>query len=120
MDKYARYIWILVVAVLLILCVYFIFNSGRVMTCIWGLAMAVTLFWLRERHTVAYGLTEVMAGLLILWQNYSIGRGGFSAGFFAEAFETFHGDVVFISTLGAVYIMVRGFDNIKRGWVGSA
>jgi hypothetical protein len=49
---------------------------------------------MRERHPIAYGFTEVMAGLFILGQNYSNGRGGFSAGFFAEAFETFQGSVV--------------------------
>jgi hypothetical protein len=115
MKKYGRYIWVLIVAVLLTVCVYFIFNSGRVMTCVWGLAMAATLFWMREKRTIAYGLTEVVAGLFILGQNYSNGRGGFSAGFFAETFQTFQWNVVLATTLGAVYVMVRGFDNIKRG-----
>ena len=69
-----------------------------------GLVMAATLFWMRERHPIAYGFTEVMAGLFILGQNYSNGRGGFSAGFFAEAFETFQGSVVLVTTLGAVYV----------------
>jgi hypothetical protein len=46
--------------------------------------------------------------------SYTKGRGGFSSGFFAEAVETFQWNVVLISTLGAVYVMVRGFDNIKR------
>jgi hypothetical protein len=62
-----------------------------------------------------YGVTEVFAELFILGQSYANGRGGFSAGFFAEAYQTFQWNVVLISTLGAVYIMVRGFDNIKRG-----
>ncbi len=114
MDSWQRHIWVLIVAVLLTVCVYFIFNSGRAMTCFWGLAMAATLFWMRERHPIAYGSTEMMAGLFILWQNYSNGRGGCSAGFFAEAFQTFQSNVVFVTTLSAVYVMVRGFDNIKR------
>jgi hypothetical protein len=115
LDSWQRHIWVLIVAVLLTVCVYFIFNSGRAMTCFWGLAMAATLFWMRERHPIAYGLTEMTAGLFILWQNYSNKRGGFSAGFFAEAFQTFQSNVVLVTTLGAVYVMVRGFDNIKRG-----
>lgn len=41
---------------------------------------------LGAKGTIAYGLTEVVAGLFILGRNYSNGRGGFSAGFFAEAF----------------------------------
>jgi hypothetical protein len=111
-----RYVWLPTVAIVLIVCIYFVFNSGGVMTCIWGLTMAATLFWMREKHTLSYGLTEVIAGLFILGQNYSHGRGGFSTGFFAEAIETFQPNAVLVTTLGAVYIMVRGFDNIKRGW----
>jgi hypothetical protein len=120
MKRCGRYVWVLIVAVLLTVCVYFTFNSGRVMTCFWGLAMAATLFWMRERHTIAYRFTEVIAGVFILGQYYSNGRGGLSAGFFAEAFQTFHWNVVLVTTLGAVYVMVRGFDNIKRGMTASA
>ena len=119
MNYFKSLFWIPVVAGILCLAVYFIFNSGPKVTCFWGLIMAATLFWMREKHTIVYGLTEVMAGLFILGQNYSNGRGGFSSGFFAKAVETFKGNVVLVTTLGAVYIMVRGLDNIKRGWVGS-
>src|SRR5260370_4533861 len=79
-----RHIWVLIVAILLTVCVCFIFNSGRVMTCSWGLVMAATLFWMRERHPIAYGFTEVMAGLFILGQNYSNERGGSRPGLFAH------------------------------------
>jgi hypothetical protein len=96
------------------LAVYGVFNSGRAMTCAWGLVIAITLFWMRLKHAFVYGLTEVAAGLFILAQSYTVGRGGFSAGF-NEAFQTFQGNVVLVSTLGAVYVMVRGFDNMKRG-----
>jgi hypothetical protein len=111
------YSWVLVVALLLTGCVYFIFNSGTTATCFWGLMMAATLFWMRERHQIVYGLTEVVAGLFILGQSYPNGRGAFSSAF-AEAFQPFQWNVVLISTLAAVYIMVRGMDNIKRGWSG--
>jgi hypothetical protein len=115
MKHFRRHLWVLTVAVILAISVYFIFDSGRVMTCIWGLVIAATLFWMREKHTIFYGLTEILAGLCILGQSYSNGRGGFGTGFFAEAFQTFQWNVVLISTLTAVYVMVRGMDNIKRG-----
>jgi hypothetical protein len=117
MDYLRPYFWLPIVSAVLGLAVYFIFNSGPTVTCFWGLVMAATLFWMREKHVVVYGVTEVVAGLFILAQNYSNGRGGFSAGFFAEAFQTFQWNVVLVATIGAVYIMVRGFDNIKRGCV---
>jgi hypothetical protein len=109
------HLWVLVVVTVLWLAAYGVFNSGRAMTCVWGLVMAITLFRMKLKHAFVYGLTEVAAGLFILAQNYTVGRGGFSAGFFNEAFQTFQGNVVLVSTLGAVYVMVRGFDNMKRG-----
>jgi hypothetical protein len=118
MDYFKPYFWILVVAVLLSSSVYFIFNSGTTATCFWGLVIAITLFWVREKHQSFYGLTEVVAGLFILGQSYPNGRGAFSSAF-AEAFQPFQWNVVLISTSAAVYIMVRGMDNIKRGWGGS-
>jgi len=80
------------VAVLLGLAIYGVFRSGPIWTCIWGLVMAMTLFWMRSSHPVFYGITEVVAGLFILPQNYFVGRGGFSAGFFNEAYQTFQGN----------------------------
>jgi hypothetical protein len=114
MTHVRRHAGILIAAVFLIVGIYFIFNSGPIMTCAWGLAMAGTLFWMRETYRTIYGLSESLAGLFILYVSYTKGRGGFSSGFFAEAVETFQCNVVLISTLGAVYVMVRGFDNIKR------
>ena len=118
MDYFRSCFWLPIVAAILGLAIYFVFNSGPKVTCFWGFVMAATLFWMREKHTIVYGLTEVMAGLFILGQNYTNGRGGFSAGFFAEAVQPFQGNVVLVTTLGAVYIMVRGLDNIKRGYAG--
>jgi hypothetical protein len=106
------YYRVLIAAVILTLSIYVVFVSGPIMSCIWGFIIALTLFWIRETHQRLYGLSEIAAGLFVLHEVFPKGRGGFSSGFFAEAIETFHGNVVLISTLGAVYIMVRGLDNI--------
>jgi hypothetical protein len=108
------FFWILITASLLSLAIYGVFNSGRFMTCIWGLVIAITLYWMRSKHLAFYGLTEVAAGLFILAQKYEEGRGGFSSGF-STGFQTFHWNIVLVATLGAVYIMVRGIDNFLKG-----
>ena len=114
MARFKPYVWLPIVAVILIAAFYFIFVGGPVLTCFCGLVIAVTLFWMRERHQISYGATEVLVGLFVLGQSYPNGRGGFSSDF-SDDFQKFHGTIVLISTLGGVYIMVRGFDNIKRG-----
>jgi hypothetical protein len=75
MNYFKAYLWLPTVTALLALAIYFIFKSGPTMTCIWGFAMALILFWIREKHTIFYGVTEVIAGLFILGQTYSNGRG---------------------------------------------
>jgi hypothetical protein len=112
------YFWLPMVTVILASAVYLIFVSGPLLTCVCGLVIAATLFWMREKHQVIYGATEVLAGLFILGQSYPNGRGHFSSAF-SDGFQRFQWSVILISTLGAVYIMVRGFDNMKRGWLGS-
>jgi hypothetical protein len=108
------HLWLFMTAAILWIAVYGVFNSGRFMTCFWGLMIAITMFWMRSKHLAFYGFTEIVAGLFTLAQNYSVGRGGFSA-IFAEAYQTFQGYVVLVSTLGAVYVMVRGIDNLTNG-----
>jgi hypothetical protein len=112
------YFWLPILTIILAAAVYLIFVSGPLLTCVCGLVTAATLFWMRENHQVFYGATEVLAGLFILAQGYPKGRGPFSSAF-SDGFQTFQWSVILISTLGAVYIMVRGFDNMKRGWLGS-
>jgi hypothetical protein len=66
---------------------------------------------------------EVHGTRIRLWgidapESSQLCRGAFSSSF-SDEFQTFQWSVILISTLGAVYIMVRGFDNMKRGWLGS-
>jgi hypothetical protein len=80
-----------------------------------GITAAIALFWLRKRHRILYGGTEVLAGIFTLVQSYHLGRGAFTSAF-AEAFQPFQWQVVFLATLAGVYIIVRGLDNIEQGW----
>jgi hypothetical protein len=91
--------------------IYSIFISGPVLSCFCGLVIAIALFWIRESHQKIYGLSEVAVGLFVLYQAFPKGRGGFSSGF-SDGFQQFQWSVVLISTVGAVYIMVRGLDNV--------
>jgi hypothetical protein len=100
-----------IAAVILATTIYFIFVSGPVLSCLFGLVTAITLFWVGECHQRIYGLSEITVGLFVLYQTFPKGRGGFSSGF-SDGFQTFQWSVVLISTVGAVYIMVRGLDNI--------
>ena len=80
-----------------------------------GIVLAASFFWMRSRYRIVYGAAEFLAGALTLLQAYPTGRGAFS-GAFAEAFERYNWHVVFFTTLGGVYFMVRGLDNLSQGW----
>jgi hypothetical protein len=81
-----------------------------------GIILGFAFFWLRDHHRISYGLSEVAAGIFGLYQTSSVGRGDFSADFSSSDFRTFQWKVAFFATLGAVYIIVRGLDNISQGW----
>ena len=104
--------WLLIALFVLLMMFYFVFVSSPIWMCVCGLIIAIILFLLRQFYQKLYGVSEVIAGLFILYhQGYPQGRGAFSSGF-DDGFQTFRWNIVLISTVGAVYIMVRGFDNI--------
>jgi hypothetical protein len=107
-----RSYWRVLVAVSVIAAaaICLIFVSGPILSCFCGFVIAVAFFWMRETHQKFYGASEVAVGLLLLYANYPLGRGGFSSDF-SDDFQHFHASIVLISTVGAVYIMVRGLDN---------
>jgi hypothetical protein len=71
---------------------------------------------MKRNHRIFYGVSEIFVAIYILSQNYPQGRGGFSSGF-SDGFQVFKWNVVLISTLAAVYIMVRGLENIREGLI---
>jgi hypothetical protein len=105
------YYRVLIATLILALLICLIFRSGPILTCVLGFLIAVTLFRLRKSHQKIYGLSEIIFGLFILYQTFPKGRGGFSADF-SDDFQKLQSSVVLISVAGAVYIMVRGLDNI--------
>jgi hypothetical protein len=53
-------------------------------------------------------------GLFVLWDASGKGRGGFSSAF-SSGFDTFQLSVVLIQTFGAIYVLIRGLDNLVQG-----
>jgi hypothetical protein len=79
-----------------------------------GILVAVTLFFWRIRFRFLYGVIELAFGLYVLWYVADKGRGSFSAAFSTD-FDTFQLSVVLIQTFGAIYILIRSFDNLLQG-----
>jgi hypothetical protein len=79
-----------------------------------GIVTALCLFLLRLRFRFLYGLIEVGFGLFVLWDASGKGRGGFSSGL-NSGFDTFQISVVLIQTFGAIYVLIRGLDNLLQG-----
>jgi hypothetical protein len=80
-----------------------------------GIILAVALFLLRIRVRAFYGLLEIAFGLYVLWNAASEGHGGFSSGF-DPGFATFQASILVIQTVGAIYILVRGMDNVFQAF----
>jgi hypothetical protein len=72
------------------------------------------LFLLRLRFRFLYGGVELVFGLYVLWNASDKGRGSFSSGF-SSGFDTFQISVVLIQTFGAIYVIIRGLDNLMQG-----
>ena len=74
-----------------------------------AIAAAGLLYFCRLRLKFLYGIIEVMAGMYLLYLLIYTTAGGF---------DTLHFTVAITSYLGAIFVMVRGFDNIQSGWHG--
>ncbi len=65
--------------------------------------IALTLYELRSRRRILYGAIEIALGLGIAWQ--ASARLGGERGGLAE----------YLAFVGAIYVMVRGIDNVSQG-----
>jgi hypothetical protein len=115
LANYKKYLFPGVIAIVSAIAVYGAFYGSPRIYVLSGMWIAGVLFWLRKRRRLAYGLTEVLAGLFTLYQSSTIGRGAFSSGF-SDGFQTYRWQLILISTLGAIYVIIRGLDNIDQGW----
>jgi hypothetical protein len=113
-TDYKKYVVPSLIAVAFAIAVYGAFYGSPIIYVFSGMWIAAVLFWIRKRRRLLYGVTEVLAGLFTLYQSSTIGRGGFSSGF-SDGFQTYRWQLVLISTLGAIYVIVRGLDNIDQG-----
>jgi hypothetical protein len=112
-----KYIWLFVAAAILAVTIYGLLYGPFAVYILSGVGAAFVLFWLRKRHRVLYGLIEIGTGVFTLWNHFSDGKGGFSSGF-SSGFQTFQWQIALLATLGAIYIIIRGLDNIDQGWRG--
>jgi len=113
--NYKEYLLPGMIAAVTAIAVYGAFYGSPSVYVLSGLWIAGFLFWVRKRQRLVYGLTEVLAGLFILYHSSTIGRGGFSSGF-SDGFQTYRWQLILISTLTAIYVIIRGLDNIDQGW----
>ena len=80
-----------------------------------GVVIAALLCWCRSYWQLAYGSFEMVVGLFLVVLSLQITPGAFSNDF-SNDFDTLHYAVTVTTYLGAVFVMVRGCDNIKQGW----
>ena len=114
-THYKKYLLTGTVAAATAIAVYAAFYGSPIVYVLAGVWIAGFLFWVRKRQRVLYGLTEVLAGLFILYHSSTVGRGGFNSGF-SDGFQTYRWQLILISTLTAIYVIIRGLDNIEQGW----
>ena len=76
--------------------------------------VALSLFFWRFRFRLLYGIIELGFGLFVLWYAASQGRGDVSSNF-SSNFNRFQLSVVLIQTFGAIYVLIRGMDNLFQG-----
>jgi hypothetical protein len=82
-----------------------------------GVILAGMLYFLRRRRRLLYGLVEVAAGIAALVSTYPAVRQ--TCGTFAETCQQIPLYIILLGMLTAVYILIRGFDNIAQGWSAS-
>ena len=112
-KRYERATALFIAAVLATL--YVFYGSWRVGIVLASLVIAVALFWLRKIARGLYGAIEVLIGFVAIVDASTKGRGGFSAGFSA-GFQRYDWPVVLLQTAAAIYLMIRGFDNLDQWW----
>jgi hypothetical protein len=79
-----------------------------------GLVLAAMLYLVRKYHRVLFGCIEVVAGIGTLISAYPVVRQ--TCGTFAESCEPFPWYVIPLGSLLAIYVIIRGLDNIEQGY----
>jgi hypothetical protein len=113
--RYKEIVRPVVLAIALIVSTYEVLHGpGRALNIAGALVLAVTLFSIRKHHRVSYGIIEIAFGCFGLWYTWREGRGAISSDFSAD-FDVWMWRIIVIQTVGAVYVIIRGLDNIDQG-----
>ena len=91
------------------------FDRHPTLYVILGIAVAIILYLCRSRRQTLYGFIEIATGVWLMILSIKVTEGSFSRDFSSD-FDTVRSTVSTTTYLGAIFVMVRGFDNIKHGW----
>ncbi|MGI4951182.1 MAG: hypothetical protein ACRYGM_05205 [Janthinobacterium lividum] len=80
-----------------------------------GVLAGASLFYIRLKARFFYGVLEVLFALVLLWSVRNTGKGDFSADFDNDFARFVLSDIV-IASGGALYVLIRGLDNVHQGW----
>lgn len=82
-----------------------------------GVVLALSLFVIRHELRWFYGIIELLFALYLLWDASAKGRGNFGHDL-SDDFSKVQFSVVLIQMLGAIYVFIRGLDNLTQGHEG--
>jgi hypothetical protein len=104
-----------VLAVVLGGAIYEVFyGPNREINVVAAIVLAVSLFAVRKHYRTTYGAIEIAFGVFVLWNTWRQGRRGFSADFSSD-FDVWNWTIILLQVFGAVYVIIRGLDNIDQG-----
>ncbi len=114
LENYYRYIQIGLLVLLSVAAGWFALYGSTLTHVIAGLIIAVILYAFRKYHRMLYGICEVIVGIAalvqtVLWYNKHVERS-------LKSCRSFPWYVIPLATLIAVYILIRGIDDIEQGW----
>src|ERR1700720_3870932 len=90
------------------------YGPSRGLNVVSAVILALGLFAVRKHYRVSYGAIEIGFGIFVLTYNWQQGRGAFSSGFSA-GFDIWVWQIILLQTFTAIYVFIRGMDNIDAG-----
>jgi uncharacterized transporter YbjL len=105
---------VILVAVVAVSTYWIFYGSSRDLNVIAAIILALGLFSVRKHYRVSYGVIEIGFSVFILIYNWRQGRGAFSSAF-SSGFDISVWQIILLQTFTAIYISIRGMDNISEG-----
>ncbi|WP_159726153.1 hypothetical protein [Methylosinus sp. Ce-a6] len=84
-----------------------------------AIVLGACLFCIRETRRVYYGAIEIAFSVIVIFDAASKGRSIFEIEdvfSMPDVFDAFQPRIVLIQLGAAIYVLIRGFDNVKQGW----